>query len=483
MAINYKNRQLPKKMQNAKCKMQNANSQASFLPPASRILHPHRGMTLIELLVVIVILTTVVAAAIPIMAPSNVDRQLREASRGLNTFITGAQARAIASGRPYGIALKRLSQETDNDANPDNPHDDNGVCLEVFYVEEQPPYTGFDRNSRACLSLNLNNGLVTIQFVTRGKQYPPNQDRLPIGWDPDLFPSNTIRPGDVIEIGTTRYELGSGDQQRVGAFVDTKTGFYVAPQQAAQFAVSISARPINDTGQQFNPEYDNRGNELGTVPQRNPPYWTRPLPYKIYRQGTITSDEPYQMPEGTAIDLRASGIGGSVFFHNPQATAPGNRIDNSRPVIIMFTPEGRIGAVSLNWSQSTSFSTPDKLEIVEDVFLLVGRRENIPAPPVASDPTLTAAGVPVVGALNRDEAMSKLKESINWLNGDSRWLVLGAQSGRVVTIENGFVDPLIVMNQNSSGPNPVAQSSEPLRNQQILAAREFAPEMRQLGGR
>ncbi len=47
---------------------------------------PPRGMTLIELLVVIVILTTVVAAAIPIMAPSNVDRQLREASRTANTF-------------------------------------------------------------------------------------------------------------------------------------------------------------------------------------------------------------------------------------------------------------------------------------------------------------------------------------------------------------------------------------------------------------
>src|SRR5688572_7008816 len=67
--------------------------------PKSEIRNPkssaRRGMTLVELLVVIVILTTVVAAAIPIMAPSNVDRQLREASRTLNTYITGAQARAI----------------------------------------------------------------------------------------------------------------------------------------------------------------------------------------------------------------------------------------------------------------------------------------------------------------------------------------------------------------------------------------------------
>jgi type II secretion system protein H len=74
----------------------------------SRLLALSSGLTLIELLVVVIILTTVVAAAIPILTPSNEDRRLREAARSLNTFITAAQARAIASGRPYGIALKRL---------------------------------------------------------------------------------------------------------------------------------------------------------------------------------------------------------------------------------------------------------------------------------------------------------------------------------------------------------------------------------------
>ncbi|HEX2476433.1 MAG TPA: prepilin-type N-terminal cleavage/methylation domain-containing protein, partial [Lacipirellulaceae bacterium] len=171
----------------------------SSLLPASRIPHPQRGMTLVELLVVIVILTTVVAAAIPIMAPSNVDRQLREASRTANTFITGAQARAIASGRPHGIALKRLSAETGN-------AEDRGVCLEVFYAEQQAPYTGYDRNSCVCISLLRNVGLVTIRFVTRGpvQETPP---QLPTGWDGDLFPMNMLRPGDVIEIGDSRFEL------------------------------------------------------------------------------------------------------------------------------------------------------------------------------------------------------------------------------------------------------------------------------------
>src|SRR5262245_14801676 len=89
------------------------------------------AMTLIELLAVIIILTTVRAAAVPILAPADSDRAIREATRGLNTAITFAQAKAIQLRRPFGIALKKLSLDTDTDNNPNNPHDDNAVCVEV----------------------------------------------------------------------------------------------------------------------------------------------------------------------------------------------------------------------------------------------------------------------------------------------------------------------------------------------------------------
>src|SRR5205807_8582411 len=108
-------------------------------------------------------------------------------------------ARAISSNRPFGIALKRLSQDTGRS-------DDNGVCLEVFYVEQQPPYSGFDANSRACVAIHpdpAEAGKVLVRFLTRG----PTGANLPAGWTSDLFPSNTIRPGDVIEINGTRFQL------------------------------------------------------------------------------------------------------------------------------------------------------------------------------------------------------------------------------------------------------------------------------------
>src|SRR5436190_3865871 len=170
------------------------------------------GMTLIELLVVIVILTTIVGAAIPLMSPSNDDRRLREAARGLNTYITGAQTRAIATKRPYGVGFKRLSRDTKRVYDPTKPatllDNDDGVCLEVFYVAQQAPYAGFDANSRACVALHPNRpGMVLVRFVTRGTAAVRSADRLPDGWDADLFPRGTIRPHDVVEINGTRYEL------------------------------------------------------------------------------------------------------------------------------------------------------------------------------------------------------------------------------------------------------------------------------------
>ena len=160
-------------------------------------------MTLIELLVVVVIITTLVAAAIPLIAPSNDDRRLREAARGLNTFISGAQTRAIALRRPFGVAIKRLSQDTKKNTVGDSTND-NGMSVEAFYVEQLPPYAGFDANSRACVAIHPNQaGRVLIRLITRG----PTLTGLPTGWTNDAFPDATLRPGDVIEINGTQYML------------------------------------------------------------------------------------------------------------------------------------------------------------------------------------------------------------------------------------------------------------------------------------
>jgi len=228
--------------------------------------------------------------------------------------------------------------------------------------------------------------------------------------------------------------------------------------------------------------YDDAGFELGSQgspykPQ--PPYWALPSPYKVIRQPTPASDEPYQLPEGTAIDLRASGVGAGDYFYWPGLN------DNSEGVIIMFAPEGRVSRVSFSQLPlSTSDPEPETFDkpVVDNVYLLVGRRENIPAPDTSAtaDPTLNA--VEWAKAVN-DEDRQKLRKPLNWLGGSSRWVVIGSQTGRIATIENAFVDVPGVLAFPPKPFDMASPSTEEMRAAQILAAREFTREMAQVGGR
>jgi type II secretory pathway pseudopilin PulG len=464
-------------------------------------------MTLIELLVVIIILTTLVSAAIPILSPTNDDRRLREAARMVNAFISTAQANAIATQRPFGVGIKRLSKDTSTPASP-RP-EDNAVSIELYYIEQPSPYVGFNEQSQARVALYTapNNSLyggatnlVVIQFVTPGTNIAQTSDGLPAAWDADQLPSGVIRPGDVMVINGTRYQLldpdpkhqnindsnvpAVFDSQRV--FLQSNTGT-VSPRNVVQ----VVAEPINDSGQMIDIHWDNDGYPLGTdrlafstAPSKpSAPYWTNPAPYKILRQPAKTSAEPLQMPEGSAIDLRASGLGDAAFFYIGPTLADNDGVNNSDDILIMFAPEGRVSRLSLNpnglnLTDKALFDKP----IVDNIFLLVGRRENCPPPDVASDKTIdinTFRAAPPTA-----EQLAELKKPVNWLRGESRWVVIGSQSGRVVTIENSTVDPRAIINDRGTA----ASATEELRTLQIVGttnvpgAREFIKEMKQLGG-
>jgi type II secretory pathway pseudopilin PulG len=444
-----------------------------------------RALTLIELLVVIIILTTVVAAAIPVLSPADDARRIREASRAVNTFITGAQSRAIMLNRPVGIAIKRLSSDSNTSPNKltdpfADVHRDNGVCLELYYVEQQPPYCGFDANSRACVALHPDlTENVLIRFVTRGTNRPTTTDRLPPGWDVDMFPTGTIRPGDVVEVGGTRYEL-LPETSDPGNYTDIEIDSlgYFKPLNSTRVP-TILAQPINDSGQQVNVRYDDWGLELMTLSGgANRPFWTDAGAYRVLRQPTPTSDEPYQLPEGTAIDLRASGVGIGDYFYWPDEN------DNSQGVIIMFTPEGRVSRVTysqlpitddIDGTEPGAFDQP----VTENIYLLIGKRENIPATEPTTDGTLVKT---LYSTASTEEKRTELKEKINWLLGTSQWIVIGSQSGRVATVQNAIIDPVAVIDD----PNPdfaATEGTEEMRARQIVAAREFTRDTRQQGGR
>lgn len=460
---------------------------ADLRPPTSL----RRGLTLIELLVVIIILTTLVSAAIPIMAPTNDDRRLREASRGVNSYISAAQMKAVQLQRPFGVALKRLSQVTKS-------ADDNAVCIELYYVEQPAPYRGFDRTSAAMIARHpTRSGQVLIRFVVRNRGTTGTD--LPIGWEPDLFPPGTIRPGDTIEIDGTRYGLlrlntpttsPLAVQQSVN--IDTNSDTYFSRDNTR--AVTIEAVPLNDTGQMLNIEFDAYGRKLRDPlltgsSTRDAPFWTNPAPYKILRQPVPASGEPFQLPEGTAIDLRASGQAIEIdtaastatgFFYNPDVPVAADRVDNPDTIVIMFTPEGAIERIRTN-NENVGINEPAEIydgRTVSNIYLLVGRRQNAPPPALDVDKTLDLTNYTTPKPAT-DPVKQEFKETVNWLLNESRWIVIGAQSGRVVTVSNAFVDPQQILQAPATGSLPL----DLLRAVQINASREFAREMVQAGGR
>ncbi len=461
----------------------------SFRLPTGCTCISRTGITLIELLIVIVILTTLVAAAIPILSPSSNDRRIREASRAINTYITAAQTKAMELRRPVGVALKKLSADTGN-------ADDKGVCLELYQVEQPPAFSGFDETSAVRISLDqATPNQVRIQFVRRGNMDKRKQDQLPDGWDRDEIPPGVFRWGDRIKVAGNLYR-----------FSDTTpdldpSGFYQA--NSGEPDGVLFAQVENDSGQMRSFVFDHTGYlvklqllTMNGVPrltlirygvdtqitgQPPPPFWTTPTSYKILRQPSPTSAEPYQLPEGIAIDLRASGDSRDVY-HNAEHQQSEDRNNNHTPIMIMFTPEGTVHRVVLNVGPDLSDLSGFSDEIISDpvvssIFLLIGPRENIPVTQLTSDNTLKQVGI---NQLTNTE-LEELKTSINWLNPESRWVTIGAQSGRVVSTENAFVDPSAVLAVATTGNNPIPESSQQLRYLQIHAAREFAREMTQSG--
>lgn len=451
------------------------------------------GLTLIELLIAMTILVLLVGVAIPVLSPSSSDRRIREASRGINTHIAGAQARATQTGRPVGVMFKKFSQETGDP-------DDNAVCLELYYVEQPKPYAGFTEKSRVRIAMNPDynpSGDTNqtgsddiapffIEFVTRNGNGQIIADLLP----PDVF-----RPGDQVEVGGSRFTL-------LGV---TGLPTVQSPQANGYFAGSdgtvllrLPATPSRGTGQNnrylsgatlvtltsslMNYVYDADGDRLTDLqpaasPDALPPYWTEMLPYKIYRLPALTSAPPYQLPEGTAIDLRGSGTG-EFFFHQvdrDEADASNFSINadltgNASPVIVMFSPDGSISDVytfldeNLNNDQNEA-DVLASVAVTSNIYLLVGKRESIPAP-------LTNFN----GFAGTESELEEAKAEINWLDGESRWVTIGGQSGVISTSQNGFVNPATVANQNAS------ETSTQIRNREITLARELAFQKVKEGG-
>ncbi len=435
-------------------------------------------MTLVELLVVVVIITTLVATAIPILNPTTDNRRMREASRAVNGFIAAAQTRATQIGRPFGVALKRLSQDTGN-------VEDRAKCIELYYVEQPAPFAGFDDASFVRVALDFDRsggrevllpGQVVLQFVRRQAGVTGQvlgNSTLPPGWAADPLPVGLFKQGDVVEVGGKAFQL-----------IDT--GFPVQPLPNNKLDANgyykdqvngLIARAVDGVQPEVYPRHDNVGNELSSAVSNQSPYWSGPQTFLIRRQPAPTSLSPLQLPPGTAIDLQASGLMGVSAFYLPWSSNTEAFIDNDQPVVMMFAPEGPVSRIHIS-QQLGNRNNPSSSTIEQipsgQIALLIGRGDTPPA--VTVGPLGDQVDLKDWSTNSQDQ-LKKVRADHNWLNGDSRWVVVGSSTGAVGTVENALLDPTKwqTYDRDNSGDVPFAE--------QIWAATEFVRQSSRVGGR
>lgn len=242
--------------------------------------YTRRAVTLIELLVVISIIMLLAAYALPKLAPMAKQRKIREAARSVNVFLSRARSRAIETGRPCGVAFKRV----------DTAEPLSKAVSTLYQTEVPPPYAGDTLTTRikmTFVSSGIYNAKVASGFIQPG----------------------LLRIGDIIQINN------QGPWYTISGPDDDGDGF-VGGSSISSLQLSVDY------------EY-----------QDSLPWTTNEsalLLFKILRQPTRTMAQPLTLPVGTTVDLGCSGTD-QTKEGDRQLFAIGQN-----DVIIMFSPNGSV---------------------------------------------------------------------------------------------------------------------------------------------
>lgn len=349
-----------------------------------------RGFTLMEMMIVIAIMLLLVIATLPRIKQGLEDSKLRESSRQLNSYIALAKARAASTGRPCGLWFV-----TEQIGNPTGVPPNVAFQSTELYLAEIPlAYAGDVLESKVVVSNQAANQVAT---VANG---PP--------WLLNFFPAansltTLVQPGEFFLI---RFD-------HKGPIFNGRRGDSTLPM------------PLNDPTRFFivgGPTVPPSGNGLYD-PMSNP---YAGYSYEIVRNAQRIG-APLNLPRGTSVDMAYSGFGnyGTDFYSSV------NR------VLVLFTPEGRVGNVSYNiWDNSNSVYQPISNDAQGTIHFLVGRPERV--------------GLPLAQS--------------NLFDQNALWVSVGRLTGSVVTTENApdFTFPL-------SNP-PTATEAQNF----LTRAREFA---------
>ncbi len=412
------------------------------------------GMTLIELMVVVVILVTLVAGVLPLVSPNNDARKIGEASRALQTYFMQAQAEAARIGRPVGVGFRESSVDSTrykpSDTMVESWAAGSGVALEAFQMQVPPVYPGSSTLSRVDIvplmisptEPELYNGSQFKSYL-KAPLYRVNfQSAMRDSSGaviPDPIPTQIIQVGDIIEAQGNRFVTVD----------DVRNG---------------SLNTVNETTARICIRLDEVLQGTRVPPLAVPPGG---YTYGIHRQPMgdertngspkeriiVSGEPPFQFPAGVAVDLVSSGFEAGEMRTIFDTDRPNDNSEYLKYTSgIMFSPNGVVDSVWVNGQRFTDASR---------VFFLLGRVEN-------GNPDFDTTYNFTNTSLS-DEEFRDRQSKVNWLNLDSRWLMINGNDGRLTFHQNALVDPRTNEDDGTRDDDPLAA-----REAQIEAAHGVA---------
>ncbi len=257
---------------------------SAFRLPSSLAPRPSPlGFTLIEMLIVVSIMMILVAAAATMMRPATESRRIREAARAINVYLSSARNRAMETGRPCGVMLRRLQGAQT-------------AVLTLDQCEVPPCYCGEMEQSVARVTQSGTDISVALLSSASG--------------GPETLPSGMVRPNDLIQFNC----------------------------QGPMYRILLTTEPLDGNGYFLNTLTTLSATILDLTQAPSQPWSATPLvlSYRIYRTPVKGAAQPLQLPAGAVIDLYGSGIYGGVGID------PGTW---EHTVMILFAANGSVDRI------------------------------------------------------------------------------------------------------------------------------------------
>lgn len=126
------------------------------------------GVTLIEMLVVVAIMMFMLGIAAPMFRPDQDGSVARDTARALNSYIQEARAKAIATGRPCGVAFIPFEGYQ-------------SACVVAQQVESPPLYTGETYQSKVTVNQSANATPLTLSFNDASANWTQKGNMIRLG--------------------------------------------------------------------------------------------------------------------------------------------------------------------------------------------------------------------------------------------------------------------------------------------------------------